>query len=413
MAFRTTIAAALFLFMFASTAGAGGSIFSGNGIGEQQVGGGIRALGLGGGGLGLRDSMSFNSLNPGLVAFVPRTTMRMGGEIGFWNTTSNGLTDSDGEMTWKDLRLYVPLTSRWKFGAGLEPVFRQDLHTIGTRSANFPTDSADVQDYEERVTWTGSTADVRLDNSYRVSDRLGIGVSAIYTVQHNERNTIIEFADDDYLASRFTQTTTFRGWSFAVGMYGGIGEKLGFGGYYRPSLDGKWTEELTKSETDSVVKRSETRSAPGEFALGLSYKLSPSFTGVADVTVGQWSRGDFGLTNTIEPESPMFVSVGVERLARRTPLYSGFDLWGYRAGLFYRSHYWATATGDPVTDIGLSLGTSIPIAKSSGWLHWAAEVGQRGMDEEKLGATESFFRFSFQVEIGETWFQRRAPRTPQ
>ena len=158
--------------MFASTAGAGGSIFSGNGIGEQQVGGGIRALGLGGGGLGLRDSMSFNSLNPGLVAFVPRTTMRMGGEIGFWNTTSNGLTDSDGEMTWKDLRLYVPLTSRWKFGAGLEPVFRQDLHTIGTRSANFPTDSADVQDYEERVTWTGSTADVRLDISNVLGQRV-------------------------------------------------------------------------------------------------------------------------------------------------------------------------------------------------------------------------------------------------
>jgi hypothetical protein len=400
--------------MLAGTAFAGGSVFSANGIGEQQVGGGVRTLALGGGGFALRDSMSFNSLNPGLVAFAPRTTMRMAGEVGFWNTTSNGTTDSDGEMSWRDIRLYMPLTSRWKIGAGVEPTRRQDLHTIGDLSAVFP-DTA--QRYEERVTWSGSTVDVKFDNAYRFSDRLGLGVSVIYSVLHNERSAIVDFESSSFQDARFNETNTFRGWALAVGGYYRFNDKLSVGGFYRPRGTGNRTTELAKSGTDSTIKTDGRADSPGEFGLGVSCKLSPSLVSVADLWMGQWKAGDYGIAaatpNGTAPRNPTFVSVGLERLARRGPLYSGFDLWSYRAGLFYRQHYWATESGDAVTDIGLSFGTSIPVAKSAGWLHWAGELGKRGMDEKKLGATETFFRFSFQVEIGETWFQRSRPRAPE
>ncbi len=418
MACRTGIVLLVMLGFSLTAAFAGGSMFSANGVGEQQVGGGVRALGLGGGGFGLLDTMSFNSMNPGLIAFVPRATMRMSGYLGFWNTTSNGQTDSDGEMSWKEIRLYVPLTNRWKVGAGIEPKQRQDIHTIGIRSGTFtdPVDSTqDIETYEERITWSGSTVDLRFDNAYRITDRFGLGISAIYTIMHNDRTSILDFADEDFRSNRFEQTQTFRRWSFAVGGQYQVSDRFGLGGYFRPRMSGNWTSELSKSGTDSTVKGEMDADGPGEFGVGLSYRLTPGLVGVADVWMGQWSQGDYGVYDAQsqeEPQDPLFVSLGIERLARRGLLHSGFDLWGYRAGLFYRKHYWSTASGEAVADLGMSFGTSLPIARSNGWLHWVGEIGQRGLDEDKLGATETFFRFSFQIEIGETWFQRTKPRIP-
>jgi hypothetical protein len=34
-------------------------------------------------------------------------------------------------------------------------------------------------------------------------------------------------------------------------------------------------------------------------------------------------------------------------------------------------------------------------------------------ENPKLGATEMFARLSFQLEVGETWFQRAKPRIPE
>jgi hypothetical protein len=85
------------------------------------VGGGIRAQGLGGGAFGLRDSLSFNSQNPALLALIPRTTVRFGGETSFWSTSSAGQKATDSQFLWKDVRLYLPLSRVWKIGLGAQP----------------------------------------------------------------------------------------------------------------------------------------------------------------------------------------------------------------------------------------------------------------------------------------------------
>ena len=98
---------------------------------------------------------------------------------------------------------------------------------------------------------------------------------------------------------------------------------------------------------------------------------------------------------------------------RRPLVKTGFDTWGYRAGLYYRKNYWPLRDGVPVEDYGVTAGLSIPVAGHSGWIHVAAEGGMRGRDESKLGATETYFRGSLQIEISETWFQRTKPRAPK
>ena len=113
------------------------------------------------------------------------------------------------------------------------------------------------------------------------------------------------------------------------------------------------------------------------------------------------------------PENPLFVSAGVERRAGYPPLYSGFQNWAFRGGAYYRRHYWPLHNGQAVEDLGLTAGFSVPMNGLQTWLHAAFEGGLRGLNEDKLGARELFFRTSLQMEFSETWFQRTRPRLPK
>jgi hypothetical protein len=132
---------------------------------------------------------------------------------------------------------------------------------------------------------------------------------------------------------------------------------------------------------------------------------------VADGRSGLWKTGDLGPNDNRTPVTPLWLSAGVERLSRGETRISPFEKWGYRAGIFYRQHYWPEQSGEKVADMGGALGLSIPAPAGRGAIHLAAEVGRRG--SEKLGAIETFSRFTLMLEMNEQWFQRPKPRIPQ
>lgn len=156
---------------------------------------------------------------------------------------------------------------------------------------------------------------------------------------------------------------------------------------------------------------------PGEVRIGGSYLLNKRLNMVADLAAGQWSKGDLGYladsAGVIKPESPLFVSIGFERMAGKVLTTAGFDTWGLRGGLYYRKHYWPLRNSTAVTDMAVTAGLSIPVASHSGWIHIALEGGLRGADEKKLGAKETFMRAGVQLEISEKWFDRPKPRLPK
>jgi hypothetical protein len=125
-------------------------VFSGNGIGEQIVGGGTRSQGLGGGGLALVDSMGFNSDNPALAAFSLRTLIRMSGQFGIWETSSGGHKDTDAEFLWKDFFVYFPVTKAWRIGVGATPQMRMNVRIFENKVAQFADTSAPIA-YEQDV----------------------------------------------------------------------------------------------------------------------------------------------------------------------------------------------------------------------------------------------------------------------
>jgi hypothetical protein len=399
---------------------AGGSIFSGNGIGEQVVGGGTRAQGLAGGAFGFADSMSFNSENPALSAFTERTLLRMSGQVGIYETSSAGMKDTDGEFLWNDFRIYFPVMKMWRLGLGATPRNQQDLKLFANHTAIFSGASLDTVHYEERDVWTGGRTDLMLDNSFRLSEKLAVGLSTGYILLHNDRTRMLDMPNvpdhNYYLSASYDESETFRGFTFIFGGYYSVTPKLGIGASYRPRFNGHWDYQLTKAGSASESSNRDGKS-PGEVDVGISYKLSQRVVGVADLQSGQWKKGDLGIiadsAGVNNPVNPLFVSLGFERLAGHPPQLTGFELWGYRGGLYYHKNYWSLVNGVPVEDFGATGGISIPVADDAGWLHVALEGGFRGRDEAKLGATETYWRASVQLEMSETWFHRTRPRIPK
>lgn len=397
---------------------AGGSMFSGNNVGEQLVGGGVRAAGLGGAGIALSDTMSFHSGNPALIVFTTRTMFRMSGHVAWWGTSTKGQSDADAETVWRDVGVYFPLSSVWKIGFVAEPTRHSDLATFGQRTADF---GDTIVHYEQRDVWQNGTVELRFENAWRMGDRAALGVGAVYSIMRNANRHTIDLdqivPSSYYLDASYRQAETYRGWTADIGAFAQVTPRLGIGAVFRPRGTGEWTYEFQKSQSDSTIKSERSGESPGSFKAGISYRFDSRLIGVADVQLGQWKNGDLGALADVKAMgtavNPLFLAAGVERAPERSQIKQGFNNWGVRGGVYYRQHYWPKRNGTAVEDVALTFGLSAPLSGSTSYLHWAGELGLRGFDEDKLGASETFFRTSVQIEITEKWFQKRKARLPQ
>lgn len=383
---------------------AGGSIYSANGLGETLVLGGTRIVGLGGGGLALADSHGANFSNPALVALIPRTQVRLGGRLAFWSTTSGGETDADAEAGWQAFHLCFPLTPIWKFGFGFVPMRRMDVRTFEWREFEY-------EPYEERVKSTGGETIAQFVSGLRFSQQFSFGVAVGYAFRRQERWTMIEFESSDWQDAEFHFDDSWRAWMVTIGALYQPHPRFSLGARFRPRQQGNWTTKDSYANQDSVAETQESGDGPGDWGAGVAWGFSPGWMAVADGWLGQWKAGDLGPRDARTPVRPVWLALGVERLARFGPRISPWNNWGYRAGLFYRQHHWPEQNGQTAADVGGAAGVSIPASGHRGTLHLAGEFGQRG--SEDFGARETFVRFSLMVEMSERWFQRPKPRIPK
>jgi len=382
---------------------AGGSIYGANGLGETLPPGGTRAAGLAAGGLALPDSQGANFSNPALLGLIERTQVRFGGRLAFWSTTNAGETDADADAGIGEFQLCFPLSSIWKFGFGFVPTRQMDIKTFEWKTTG-------TQTYEERTRFSGGEAEAQIINAFKFSPRFSVGVTVGYVFRRYERWTIINFQSSKWQDTEFHFDDSWRGWATTIGAIYQPHSNLSLGVLYHPRLEGNWTTQFSYSNQDSVAEDEETGSGPGEWGAGAAFRFAQRWMLVGDVRAGLWQQGDLGPRDTRTPENPLWLSVGVERMALYKTRLSPFEKWGYRAGLFYRKQYWPEQNGETVMDFGGTIGVTIPAPEQRGFLHLAAEVGKRG--NENYGAEETFFRFSLMLEATESWFIRPEPRLP-
>jgi hypothetical protein len=249
-----------------------------------------------------------------------------------------------------------------------------------------------------------------LDNAFKFSNKFSLGVSAAFRFVRFDRTQTLQFSSySSYRNAQFIQTAQYKGFWFAAGFRWEPTPRFAVGGYVRPEGTGNWN--LTRRNNDHLheTEREDDGTSPMQIGGGILLRTGGGLMLTADAQMQSMTREHLGIfydSVTVNVSDPLFVSLGVEKPVVLETARNNILDWAWRGGLFYRSHSWTTADGDPVTDTGVSLGSSIPLAGFQGQLHWALEFGMRGDDEENFGATENFWRLAVQVEMSEKWFVR-------
>lgn len=406
----------------AQLAMAGGSVFSPQPTGDPAVSGGVRAVGLGGAGLAIWDSLGFHSDNAAAAANMTGALLRAGVRTGLYTVTDNNSSDSDSEFGWQAFRLYLNVHSRYKMGIGIDPVSSTDFRKFARDTLSFPGDSGTTYEvYEDRVVWKGSSLNVRWDHALKLSNRFAIGATAAFTSTYREVNNTLDFFPLD--PDEFKPDSSQRGrdvYYHSVqrfkGFWGGLSiiaqptDKWSVGAYWNSQAEGNWQTENSINNGRELSTDDVSGNRPGEFGLGVGYRWTRNWAAYADVKQQSWTVKQFGPQfddQGLDKTDAFAIMLGAEKLGGTRITDEGFDRWDYRAGVAYRKQPWQvitpSGTGD-VTETALSLGVSIPLTQQAGRLHTALEFGQRSAAD--VDVSEIFTRFYLQLDMHEQWFKR-------
>ncbi len=405
----------LLTLIVSSCALAGGSIFGTQATGDRIVAGGVRAVGLGGAGLAIWDSLGMHSENPAAAAYTTGATLRVGFFGGLYGTKDKNTSDTDSEFGWQAFRLYLNVHPRYKMGIGIDPVSRTDVRLFGQDSLGFATDSGTVYEkYESRKVWLGSSTDIRWDHAVKLSDKLALGGTVAFASTYLEVNHSLDFATSG--SSSGPRDVYYHDVQRFSGFWGGLSflarpaEKLSVGGFWKSEADGNWDYERSVNHGGERLFKESSGSRPGEFGLGVGYHWAPNWAAYLDVKQQSWTVKHYGPmfeNSGLEDRDAFSAMFGVEKLGGTRLTDEGFDRWDYRAGIAYRQQPWQVNTGSSAGDVNemaLSLGVTMPLVQQSGKLHVALELGQRSASD--VDVTESFGRFYLQLDMHERWFKR-------
>jgi len=401
--------------LITSCAFAGGSIFGTQATGDRIVAGGVRAVGLGGAGLAIWDSLGFHSENPAAAAYTTGATLRVGFFGGHYGTSDKNASDSDSEFGWQAFRLYLNVHPRYKMGIGIDPVSRTDVRTFGQDSLGFETDSGMVyQNFESRRAWLGSSTDIRWDHAVKFSDKFALGATIAFASNYLEVGHNIDFPSSG--SSSGPRDVYYRDIQRFSGFWGGLSflarpsEKLSVGGFWKSETDGDWDYERAVNHGGEFQFTETGGTRPGEIGLGVGYHWARNWAAYLDMKQQSWTKKQYGPmfeNSSLEDRDALSAMLGVEKLGGTRLTDEGFDRWDYRAGFAFRQQPWQVisgATTSDVTEMALSLGVTMPLVEQSGKLHLALEFGQRAASD--VDVTENFGRFYLQLDMHERWFKR-------
>ncbi|MBK6909857.1 MAG: hypothetical protein IPK53_17230 [bacterium] len=407
----------LFVLIFvARCAWAGGSVFGPQPMGDPMVRGGVRAVGLGGAGLAMWDSLGMHTDNAAAMSGITGAVLRAGIFSGLYSVDDGELTDTDSEFGWQAFRLMLNVHRRYKMSIGIDPVSHTDFRTFGQDSLAFNSDSGTVyENFESRKVWLGSATDIRWDHAVTLSKKLSLGATIAFASSYLEANHALDFPTTGSSGGArdvlYHDVQRFRGFWGGLSFLAKPTPRLTVGGFWQSEADGTWNLERAVNHGGRNTFAEPSGKRPGAFGVGVGYAWHRTWAAYLDTRMQQWQSEHYGpmfAPANVDDRNATSVMFGVEKMGGTRNTDEGFDRWDFRAGAAYRLQPWLTrdasgAVGD-VNETALSLGVSIPLTQQAGKLHAALELGQRVASDADV--TETFTRFYLQLDMHERWFKR-------
>jgi opacity protein-like surface antigen len=117
-----------------------------------------------------------------------------------------------------------------------------------------------------------------------------------------------------------------------------------------------------------------------------------------------WTKAGFGETPGVayKAQTAQSVRVGIEFVPNRYDIRYRYKRMTYRAGFHYDKSY-VSLDGKSINQMGITLGTSIPVYRLNNSFNIAVDFGQRGSKTGNL-VRENYINFILSISLHDLWF---------
>lgn len=385
-------------------AGAQESALSLNFLGIREETSDGRARGLGVLGVGLGDSLTAASLNPGSFALLKRMSLTVVGTASV-HTANDGTIEHDrSDATFPHLRAALPLPGDFVFSIGF----------VGLRNYRsefvLPAESVGPYGYRDAFKREGSLYEVPVGIARSVHDRVHLGLSLDFLL--GTVNDAWTTSGDSLLSLRTRRRDGMNGTTVTLGVVADAARWLRLGVAWSPAVDLDVETTTTIEDgrvggTTTALRTDVTRSTaryPATFRGGATARLGRRALVTADYLHRDWSDWNGRLYGADATTTEWRLGGGFEVRPHRSARWNRLT---YRVGASHGT--WAHQLGgNDISETTIHFGPGWGLVGGYGRLDAAIEYTQIG-DLGKNGYEESRWSFVLSVSGQETW-RRKSPR---
>jgi hypothetical protein len=389
--------------------------YSLKGVGEIIYPGTITNTGIGGISVAYPSGINFNITNPACLSINSLTTFEAG-FIGETRTLSNDtITQHNSSGNLGYLAICFPVKSGfWSSGFSLMPYSYVNYNILSAELVDGSPDTAKIS-----YKGLGGINSFSWSNGFLFFNSLAVGFKVSYLFGSITDEIIVDLPTTSSYKTAFYAKNNYKDFNFNFGIDYRIplSKKinLNIGGIYETATDLKvlhserldrrapGTGVIITSDTIYTDKKGSTR-LPERIGIGLSFVKSEKWMIGLEYMSQSWSefRGFDNQSDNLK-DSKRYAA-GFEIIPNINSMNNYLAHIVYRTGISYTQTPY-TLDNSNVNELGLNLGLSLPVGKSS-LLNVSFQFGNRD-NKADVRITENYFRFSLGLTYNDRWFLRR------
>lgn len=394
--------------------------FTSFGIGEPYGNALINQQGMAGVGVAQPQFWFINNQNPALLVYNSVYTSFQAGIIAERREISGDTlseTSQGGNMNYLVTAFPIKPT-KWTTSVGLMPYTSVNYKMRYTDDISGSSEQVSV--IEEG---TGGLTQLYWSNGVRLTKEIAVGLKASYifsSIVNTYKNQLINSPQPiNYLAGieekSYVKDFTFgTGLSFSKdSLFSQRRYRLSFGAVYNfaTELDAEKTDRIYRTNsigdtTDVSILPSSTRgsySIPSSLTVGLSLSRGTRWNIGTELSYQDWSVFENVNGQNDALQQSWRVALGGEITPDQFDTDNYLKRLTYRGGVSMEQNPFL-ANGNPVKDLGINFGLSMPAGRSS--LDLAFRYGKRGDKAENI-LEETYFKIYFGITFNDQWFIKR------
>lgn len=374
------------------------SYYSSMGLGIPSYYVSAQAVGMGGAGIGVRQYLALNELNPGSCNLQGFSSVAVGFQGEYVTHNIGDHSQSSISANAAGFRFAIPIAKqRFALLMSLKPKANSEL------SMEFENITDQFQ-AARTLNSKGGLNSASIGGNYAITKNLAIGLMAEFYFGAYRETWKTEFDDDTYLSSSDEITSHLWGKGLQIGLYAQPASFFSLGAVLSTAsrLKGETTTR-TKSGIELDPLRQDMN-YPLSAGIGAALTL-PKILLAVDFYMQDWDQFEID-GKTVEDVSDFWrLSLGGEYLDSKEYLTSYSRRIAYRIGASYAKLPALDLFGEQTAEILGSVGCGFPFSKNAGRLDLAIEFGKRSSSSLFL-YSENIYRLSVSVTNAEKWFQR-------